>query len=134
MKKINLIVLIIIMGTSIFSMDTTTLVRINVMEKEIEKFFIIGYSQIPNEGKPIKCEVEVNLFEKSGLIILTGKNIVEINELIRKSEGGFFDEYFNKIVGLIKNEVDYKNYEVNLIFVSEGENKLIAKRYYSNAD
>ena len=130
MKKINFIILMIIVGISVYSMDTTTLVRINIMEKEIEKKFIIGHSQIPNEGKPIDCEVEVNLFEKSGLVRLIGKNIVEINELIIKSEGGFFDEYFKKIVGLVKDEVKYKNYEINLIFVSEGENKLIAKRYY----
>ena len=134
MKKINLIVLMVVMGISIFSMDTTPLITINVMEKEIEKNFIIGHSKILNEGKPIDCEVEVNLFEKIGLVRLIGKNIVEVNELIIKSEDGFFDECFNEIVRLVKNEMSYKNYkdyEINLIFVSEEENKLIAKRYYT---
>ncbi len=120
----------IIIGISVYSMDISTLVRIKIMEKEIEKIFIAGHSQIPNGGKPIDCEVEVNLFETSGVVRLIAKNIVEINELITKSEGGFFDEYFQKIVELIKNQVKFKDYEVNLIFVSEEENKLIARRYY----
>lgn len=130
MKKINLVILMIVVGISVYSMDTSTLVKINIMEKEIEKVFTADHSEIPNDGKPINCEVEVDLFEKSGLVRLIGKNIVEINDLIVKSEGGFFDEYFQKIVDLVKNQIKAKDYEVKLIFVSEEENKLIAKRYY----
>lgn len=130
MKRINLVILMMIIGISVYSMDISTLVRINIMEKEIEKVFTAGHSQIPNGKEPINCEVEVNLFERSGVVRLIGKNIVEINELILKSEDGFFDEYFKKIVGLVKNQVKAEDYEVSLIFVSEKENKLIARRYY----
>lgn len=130
MKKINLVILMIMVGISVYSMDISTLVKINIMEKEIEKVFIADHSQIPNGGEPITCEVEVNLFEKSGLVRLIGKNIKGVNELIAKSEGGFFDEYFKRIVALVKDQVKAKDYEVNLIFVSEEENKLIARRYY----
>ena len=100
------------------------------MGREIEIFFIANHTQIPNGGEPINCEIEINLFEKSGVIRLIGKNIVGINELIIKSEGGFFDGYFKKIVKLVKSQVKCEDYEVNLIFVSEKENKLIARRDY----
>ncbi|UUV19107.1 hypothetical protein NRK67_06250 [Fusobacteria bacterium ZRK30] len=130
MKKINLVILMMMVGISIYSMDISTLIKMNIMEKEIEKVFIASHSQIPNGGEPINCEVEVNLFEKSGVVRLIGKNIAEINKLILKSEGGFFDEYFQKIIDLVKNQVKSKDYEVNLIFVSEEENRLIARRYY----
>ena len=130
MKKINFIILMIMIGTSIYSMNITTLVRINILEKAIEKKFIIGYSQISNAGEPINCEVEIDLFENSGLVRLIGKNIIEVNELIIKTEMGFFDEYFKKIIGLIKEEGNYKDYKINLIFVADEGNKLIGKRNY----
>lgn len=132
MNKINLMILMVVLTISVYSMDATTLVRINIMEKKIEKKFIICHSQIFNDGKLIDCEVEVDLFEKSGLVRLICKNVVEINELIAKSESGFFDGYFKKIVCLVNDEVMVKNYKINLIFVSKEENKLIAKRCYDN--
>ena len=130
MKKINLVILMLMVGVSVYSMEISTLLKINIMEKEIEKTFVTHHSQIPNGGEPITCEVEVNLFEKSGIIRLIGKNIVEINEVIVKSEGGFFDEYFERVVEVVKDQVKSNDYEVNLMFVSEEENQLIARRYY----
>ena len=56
MKKINLIILMIVMGISIFSMDTATLVTINVMEKEIEKKLFEKYKDSNLKTKPKELE------------------------------------------------------------------------------
>ena len=130
MQILKVITLMIVVGISSYSIDQNNLMRISMLEKVIEKNFIINHSQISNEGKFINCKIDINLFENSGLVRLVGENIIEVNELILKTKMGFFDEYFKEIVDLIKKEGNYKNYEIKLIFVTAENNELIAKRDY----